>query len=339
MNGSSLAAAEALLRQRKVSAAFAQFAQAQQFGEDPDRCAAGLWMAHMLHGDYELAWQQSDAIRRRGAPDAHRFWHGEPIDGKRLMLRSLHGFGDAVQYLRFAPALRARVAELTLEVAPHLVELARCLPGPDRVICWDEPAPPAYDVQAEVTELPYLLRTTLDTLPPPMRIAVSPALLHQARAAIGTHRPALGLVWSSGVWNTQRSVSWELLDAATKNLGYARWNLQGGPQRECAADQLHDAPELCDGGLLPMAAMLQSLDLLLTTDTLAAHLAASLGTPTWLLLQQEADWRWMAAGDSSPWYPGMRLFRNRVQDGWEQTLADVRRALEAQHPAATRGAA
>ena len=87
------------------------------------------------------AWRESDAIRRRGAPDPHRFWNGEDIRGKRVIVRCLHGFGDAVQFLRYAPALRALAANVMFEVAPRFVELARCFDGVDHVITWGEDAP------------------------------------------------------------------------------------------------------------------------------------------------------------------------------------------------------
>ena len=98
-----LQAAEELLAARRLEEAFAACERAQQAGEDPDRINGCLWMIHMLGGDFEKAWRQSDALRARHAPDPHRLWQGEPIAGKRVVVRCLHGFGDTVQMLRYAP--------------------------------------------------------------------------------------------------------------------------------------------------------------------------------------------------------------------------------------------
>ena len=92
--------AETLLAQRHLAPANACFALAERKGADPDQCAAGRWMVHMLEGRFEKAWRESDSMRRRGAPDPHRFWNGESLRGKRVMVRCLHGFGDAIQFLR-----------------------------------------------------------------------------------------------------------------------------------------------------------------------------------------------------------------------------------------------
>ena len=81
-------------------------------------------MAHMLAGNFAAAWRESDAIRRRGAPDPHRYWTGEDLRGRRVILRCLHGYGDAVQFLRYAPRLRALAAHLVVEVPPAMMEIA-----------------------------------------------------------------------------------------------------------------------------------------------------------------------------------------------------------------------
>ncbi len=97
---------EELLSARRLSEALDLFRRAESCGPPADRCAAGRWMVYMLLGDFELAWRESEAIRRRGDPDPHRFWEGESLRGRRVILRCLHGFGDTVQFLRYVPRLR-----------------------------------------------------------------------------------------------------------------------------------------------------------------------------------------------------------------------------------------
>src|SRR3954452_5184198 len=166
--GAALLDAEDRLDRRDLAGAMEAFDAAEREGANADRCSAGRWMVSMLRGDFESAWRESDAIRRRGAPDPHRFWNGEDIRGKRVIVRCLHGFGDAVQFLRYAPALRARAKHVLFEVAPRFVELARSFDGVDHVITWGGEAPgvaPEWDVQMEVMELPYFFRTEVRDLP------------------------------------------------------------------------------------------------------------------------------------------------------------------------------
>ncbi|HEY3703851.1 MAG TPA: hypothetical protein VGL22_02250 [Terracidiphilus sp.] len=330
--------AEALLEERDLEPALACFNIAERRGADPDRCSAGRWLAWMLLGNFDRAWQESDAIRRRGAHDPHRFWNGNSIRCKRLIVRCLHGFGDSVQFLRYLPALRRLAAHVILEVAPRFVDIAHCIDGVDQVITWGEHAPavaPPWDVQIEIIELPYFFRTrqrdlpvATDYIPIPQDLQLS-----AARAFPPDSRPRAGIVWSSGEWDLSRSLPIEQVKHILSEPGFIFWNLQGGEVRNQwsqlgAAPTLFDAPAFCaDRGLLPLAAFIAQLDLVITVDTLAAHLAGALGRPVWLMLQHAADWRWMTARDDSPWYPSMRIFRQQRQGDWAGVARQVRHAL------------
>lgn len=327
--------AESCLDGRDLSTARQGFNAAEWMGAEADRCAAGRWMVSMLQGDWASAWRESDAIRRRGAPDPHRFWQGEDIHGKRVMVRCLHGFGDAVQFLRYAPALRALAAEVTFEVAPRFVELARCFEGVDRVITWGDDAPdsaPPWDVQMEIMELPYFFRTELHDLPISGRYVHLPGSLRAAvRNNLGCS-PAerVGLVWSAGEWNPTRSVPLDHLAPLLEGQQCEFWNLQGpGGSEErldTAVGELREFPG-CRDSLLTLAGVISQLDLLITVDTVAAHLAGALGVPAWLMLQYAADWRWMTETARSPWYPSLQLYRQRRPGDWGSVIADVKSAL------------
>jgi hypothetical protein len=334
--------AEQLLNQRHLPAALACFDLAQRKGAEPDRCAAGRWMIWMLQGKFEEAWRESDAILRRGAPTPHRFWNGESIRGKRVIVRCLHGFGDAVQFLRYMPALQSVASNVILEVPPRMLSLARCIRGVDQVITWGEaapPQPPAWDVQIEVTELPYFFRTRQRDLPVATRYLRLPQQAQRSAAAAirGPESIHAGVVWSSGEWNLTRSIPLADLRPLFEDPAVTFWNLQGGEVRNQwrelgSALNLRDTPALCaDAGLVPLAAIISRLDLVITVDTLAAHLAGALGRPTWLLLQHAADWRWMHARDDSPWYPSLRIFRQPRQGDWASVVTQLREALTEWH--------
>jgi hypothetical protein len=323
-----LAQAESLLEQRQVRDAFAAFDRAQNSGADFDRCAAGRWMANMLAGNFEAAWQESDEIRRRGAPDPQRLWQGEDIYGKVVIVRCLHGLGDAVQMFRYIPLLCRGASRLIVEVPPSLMELAAMFEDVE-VVTWGNgtPPPPEWDVQVEITELPYLFRTQLHELP------IAEHYLSPVAGGRDEIRPSsedslrVGLVWSSGEWNPARSVPFSLLGPVMDVPGCEYWNLQGGPARSDWKQTglswiFHDADD-CADSIVRLAALIAQLDLVVTPDTFAAHLAGALGTPVWVMLQFAADWRWMDGRSDSPWYPSMRLFRQPAKEDWSSVIAQI----------------
>ena len=112
------------LDQRRLTSAIAAFDSAERGGACADRSAAGRWTAHMLMGNMAAAWRESDAIFARGAPDVNRFWCGEDLRGKRVIVRCLHGYGDTVQFLRYLPSLQKLAGHVVLEVPPAMLEIA-----------------------------------------------------------------------------------------------------------------------------------------------------------------------------------------------------------------------
>ena len=320
-------------------------AEAECAGASPDECAGARWFLAMLRGDMEAAWCASDVIRARGALDPHRFWNGEPLAGQRVMVRCLRGFGDAVQMLRLLPLLRERAGYVIVQAAPELLPLVGCLSGADEVISWAGSAPetmePAWDVQVELMELPYVLRVQAGQLPIATQYLRLPAETSERAASWlaadgAKQRVRVGLVWAAGSWNPSRSVPVtyfsELLRRA-RETGVDFWSLQG-PHASGEAADLFASGLLRDGsrattGVLALAAMIAEMDLVITVDTLAAHIAGALGVPVWVLLEARADWRWMHDRDDSPWYPSMRLFRLSGEECWPELLLRVRQALEA----------
>jgi hypothetical protein len=315
--------AEALLHARELTAAQQAFEEAARRGADPDRCAGALWQTHMISGDFAAAWAQSDALRQRNAPDPHRFWQGEDLSGRHVIVRCLHGFGDAVQMLRYAPLLNQRAAHVTWEVPPRLLPLAAFFPGVHNAITWGEQAPaqpPAWDVQVEVMELPYLFRTNLADLPLASSYLQVPA--HPALAA--RDKPRIGLAWSAADWNPSRSVPFACLEPLLATPGLEFWSLHTQPSPQPA---LRHQPSITGDGILPLAQTIAALDLVITVDTLAAHLAGALGRPAWLLLQHAADWRWLHDRNDSPWYPSLRLFHQPSPGDWNSMLNEVQQRL------------
>jgi hypothetical protein len=291
-----------------------------QFERDEQRDGE-LWQTHMLAGEFELAWQASDRIRARNAPDPHRFWDGESLAGKRVIVRCLHGLGDTVQMLRYAPALAALTAEITFELPPRMLPIARCFAGVRNVLTWTD-APPAWDSQIEIMELPYIFRTTLAELPLAERYLQVPVEPMEAVAkTMSCYRGAgrrIGLVHTAADWNPSRSIPFDLLAPLLGVADCEFWSLEQAGQ-----SGLRNATQCCGDGLLALVATIANLDLVITVDTLAAHVAGALGRPCWLLLQHAADWRWMSGREDSPWYPSLRLCRQPKPGDWKSLIAAV----------------
>ncbi len=324
-----LTRAEELLERRELAAALEMFARAEESGAAIDRCSGVRWMIAMLTGDFEAAWRESDATRFRQGVDPHRFWQGEELRGKRVIVRCLHGFGDTVQMLRYAPGLGRMAANVVWEVPPRMVELAPYFYGMEHMTTWGEEAQ-AWEVQVEVMELPYLTRTGMDELPITEEYLRLPdeRVTEAGRAMGAKRRFRVGLVWAAGDWNMSRSVPFELIARLLTLRGIEFWSLQGGVAALAGrGGVMHDAAAICGDGQLPLAATIANLDLVITVDTLAAHMAGAMGKPVWVMLQFAADWRWMVEREDSPWYPSMRLFRQRPQGGWVELVERVAAAL------------
>lgn len=296
---------------------------------------SGDWFAAMRRGDWESAWCATDRLElprraRQRQPGferrpEHLRWDGSATAGRTVIVRCEHGLGDTLQFMRFLPLLQAR--QLHFLVQPPLVELLRGTPGLGEVRNYwtDDPLPP-HDVDLEVMELPYVLRCTLERLPPGPRPAnVPPFPMAQ------DERLRVGIVWSCSHWEPSRSIPLPALAPLFAVEGVRFFSLQQG---EPAFDpQLRHLPveplSSRTAEIVMAAAAMQALDLVISIDSMPAHLAGLLGRPTWVLLKHEADWRWMDGRADSPWYPGMRLFRQERAGDWEGLGREVAEALTA----------
>jgi len=293
--------------------------------------AGAAWMRHMRRGEWSAAWRVSDQVLRgrAGIPCWHLprheqwIWDGTPLDGRRVLVRCYHGLGDTLQFIRYAPLLRSIGAEATFWVQPALIPLLRTVPGIGGLLPLHDGEPGVdYAVDVELMELPHVFRATPDTVP-----ADVPYLHVDSAPLERDGRLHVGLVWKAGDWDDRRSIPVHLLDPLAKVPGVVIHLLQrGSGLAECppglGVDSGSDDP-------LQAARTMRALDLVVTVDSMPAHLVGALGIPTWTLLQAEADWRWMEGRDDSPWYPTMRLFRQPRPGDWEPVIARVADELSA----------
>jgi hypothetical protein len=283
-----------------------------------------LWMLHMRRGDFEAAWRLSDAVLDARAtlscdhlPRHCRWlWDGRPLERKKVLVRCYHGLGDTIHFIRYAPLVKAVAQQVTVLAQAELMPLLATVPGIDRLLPLERSEDAlAYDVDVELMELPHAFRTTLETIP--ARIPY----IHSAKASLAREQLAVGIVWAAGDWDRRRSIPPALLAPLAKlpgvelhvfQVGAALTERRGWP---AALPQWRDIGE--------EAALMRGLDLMISIDSLPAHLAGALGVPVWMLLHKQADWRWMEERDDSPWYPTMRLFRQQRLGDWQPVIAAV----------------
>jgi hypothetical protein len=277
-------------------------------------------MAAMRKGEFAKAWAISDAVLA-GRDAAERdnpllpyhlrwVWDGRNYRGQHVLVRCYHGLGDTVQFARYLPALRPLVASLTVEVQPGLVRLLASVPGPDTLIPFAPDAPlPASVCDIEIMELPHALRLPPESAPPPPYVRVVPA---------ATVPGAVGICCRSGAWDAERDVPEHIMLRLLKQIPGEVFTLQPGPTWLPVCNPRGAPADIADA-----ASLIASLGLVITVDTLFAHLAGALNRPTCLLLRHGADWRWMADRCDTPWYPCMRLYRQPTPGDWDSVVAQI----------------
>jgi hypothetical protein len=276
-------------------------------------------MVAMRRGDFSRAWTISDAAlggisRREWERPRHqqRIWRGQPLDGQRVLIRCYHGLGDTVQFLRYLPAVAAVASHVTVWIQAPLIPLVAALPRVAVLPLHDGIPRAAWDVDVEIMELPHVFRTTPATIPLGVPYLRVPGASRRRRA-----RPRVGLAWRAGEWNSERSMP---VESAASIVAAQRCDVVPlVPALRPRERTYFESPG--PGSIPAVARVIRDLDLLITVDTVFAHLGGALGRPTWLLLHHEPDWRWMLDRDDSPWYPSMRLFRQPTPGSWDQVAS------------------
>src|SRR6185312_12005682 len=321
----------------ELTAAAALFRQALREAPDCAEAHAHLGMALVGAGEYREGWQEYEWRARVpwGAPrtmSAPR-WDGQPMDGRVLVLWDEQGHGDAIQFIRFAaPAAAASRGTVVFHGRPRLARLFQSAAGVAVSIRRDQdfPAPHA---QASLMSLPAILG-----LDDPQPAAVPYLAAEPSRVAAwrdrlaASPRPWVGLVWQGnpGFFNDgQRSMPLaSYLPLLRRFAGRAKFFAlqkgEGESQIEALPDDVALQPlgrhlDAGPDGFVDTAAVIASLDLVITTDTSIAHLAGGLGGPVWIVLGHGADWRW-GESDRTAFYPRARLFRRQAAEEWSSLM-------------------
>lgn len=292
------------------------------------------WRELMQRGEFEAAWRLSDELLH--VPAEHlqtprhfqRIWNGAPLEGRRVLVRCYHGLGDTIQFIRYVPRLTRIAREVTIWTPAALLDLLASVCGPARVMPLHDGVPEVeYDVDIELMELAHAFRTTVETIPDEVPYI---HLCHGRQPAkAGAPGLRVGFVWRAGNWDPARSIDIADLRPLLGLPGVRTVVLQAEPGAEEAAC-FDVVPPVVP--IRRLAEVLVTLDLVITVDTMAAHLAGALGVRTWLLLNAQPDWRWMLDRDDTPWYPRTTLYRQRELGDWTPVIARVRQDLMAALP-------
>lgn len=294
----------------------------------------------LLLGDYERGWKEYEhrwkVVGVKKPAFAQPEWEGERLDGKTILLHSEQGYGDTIQFLRFVPAIAAVGGRVILRLERPLVRLAASVAG-NPIISPTNARLPKFDVWSPMLSLPRILGTRPDAIPAETPyLGVRPPLAERWRRRFsGLPGLKVGLAWAGSprhVNDFRRSIDPARLAPLFDLPGVSWGSLQVGPPvsgiAALPADKITNlSDELSD--FAETAGAILDLDLVITVDTVVAHIAGALNRPAWVLLPFAPDWRWMLDRTDSPWYPSLRLYRQPAPGDWDSTIARVRADLAA----------
>jgi hypothetical protein len=296
----------------------------------------------LVKGDFAHGWQNYEARfqTKSYTPRPGFFenrWTGQPVSRKRVLLYSEQGHGDTIQFIRYTPIVQALGATVIVVCQRALFPLFSSCWGIDRLLSEEQDVPP-YDFHCPLASLPLALRTTLTTIPtniPYLFVPSTTANRWRQRLA-GDQGLKVGIAWQGNPaypGDEQRSIRLRQFAPLASLPGVRLYSLQKGAGSEQLNDvdfPVVDFGDELDGKTpwLDTAALCKSLDLVISSDTAVPHLAGALGVPVWTLLPLAADWRWLLDRSDSPWYPTMRLFRQKTPGDWAEVFSEVRTALQ-----------
>jgi tetratricopeptide (TPR) repeat protein len=293
-------------------------------------------------GEYKLGWQEYEwrfKLSAAGNVYPHQLrtprWQGEDYHGRRLLVHCEQGMGDVLQFVRYIPLVKKRGGTLIMEAHAQLVPLLKSLPHVDELAIFNPEHSPKtqHDLHIPLLSLPTIFDTSTDTIPstiPYLHIdsgKAKPWLTHLKKDHVN-----IGLVWASSDLNPRRNLPIDKCGSWFQHTGLHFIGLQkGAASGQLMALKGKASPSTELGHYLndfhDTAAVMSHLDLLISVDTAAAHLAGAMGIPLWVLLPFNADWRWSSRSHYSPWYPSARLYRQTRYGDWNNVINKVAATL------------
>ena len=320
--------------------ALAAAGQASQLDPADHRARVNAGMALLTLGRWSEGLREFEFRTRSLSPCApgRRVWNGSALGGRPIVLRAEQGFGDTIQFVRYAPLLRERfgAGRLILECPDALKRLMTSAAGVDQVLAPQDARSEQADLEVYVMSLPHRFGTTPQTVPADVPyLRARPQDVDRLRPLVGTGNALrVGLVWAGNpaqADDRRRSCALATLAPLLEVAGVEFFSLQKGAAADLDGDMirrlgLRDLGSACTD-LADLAAAMKMMDLIISVCTAPAHLAGALALPVWTLLPHVADWRWLLGRSDTPWYPTMRLFRQPAHGDWGAVVRDVYEAL------------
>ena len=291
-------------------------------------------MAHLTLGEFDAGWPEYEWRWKTGAFVRHRKpfhappWLGnQPVAGKTILLHAEQGFGDTIQFIRYAPLVASLGATVICEVQPELQPLLSQLAGVSVIASGG--MRPAFDLHTPLLSLPLAFGTQVETIPAaPSYLAARPERIARWRDRLSSERPRVGFVWSGSSTHrndANRSIALARLAPLFENLPAPCFSIQT-ELRDADREMLRGLSGLIHlgddiGDFDDTAAIIALLDVVISVDTAVAHLAGALGKPVLILLPHAADFRWMRHRSDTPWYPTATLIRQPLFGNWDGVIA------------------
>jgi tetratricopeptide (TPR) repeat protein len=303
-----------------------------------------LALAHLTLGNFKAGWKAYEWRWNTGAFANQRRsflppqWLGDvPLTAKTILLHAEQGFGDTIQFIRYAPLLAGRGARVICEVQPELVSLLSQLDGrfENVTIIAKGEVLPHFDLHCPLLSLPLAFGTELSTIPAQVPYLAAPAVrVAHWRGRLSESGPRAGFVWSGSSAHkndANRSIPLARLASLFESLPFACFSFQR-EMRDADRDTLQRFPNLTDlgpelGNFAETAAVISQLDVVVSVDTSVAHLAGAMGKPVVILLPHAADFRWLRGRADTPWYPTATLLRQKVFGDWDSVIAGLAEEL------------
>ena len=299
-----------------------------------------LALTSLLLGDFETGWTafqwrlRTPLLRHLAPPPGKTLWEGQDLSGKTILLYREGGFGDAIQFVRYVPEVVKRARRVILTAPQELYELFKSVPATQLLL--QAGNVPDCDFICPLQSLPLNFKTTVETIPANVPyLSADPQKSRAWAAKMTGDALKVGLAWSGSLGSIERRTrSLQMLAPLANVKGVKFYSLQKGPEAwqsliAPAGMELVDlTPEARD--FADMAAIIDNLDLVISVDTSIPHLAGAMGKKVWILIPFIPDFRWMTGREDSPWYPTMKLFRQKTSNNWDDVLSRVASELEAE---------
>ncbi len=335
-----------------------QALRAQERAVELDSASPGaqynLALTRLRLGDWERGWPGYEArwrfreVHRRPMIFRQPRWQGEALRGRRVLLHAEQGLGDTIQFCRYAALVAARGGRVIVQVrepVERLMDSLAVVRSGQAVVARLGVKPPAFDLECPLMSLPAVFQTTTETVPwTGAYLGADPQRAHERRLEFPDIRPGqrrgerglrIGLAWAGNPRykaDRQRSTRLSTLLPLLRLPGITWISLQKGPAAEQLADLAGDVfvwdGSSQDRDLAETAAIVATLDLVVSTDTSIAHLVGAMAKPVWILLPHLSDWRWMQQIETTPWYPTARLFRQSAPGDWRELVERVAWTLQ-----------